>query len=305
MKASLAIVFCSIALSSCDRGWHTPLIAAAQSGDADRVATLLRSGANPNQHTTPGYGLPIVAAAARPDNVRVIELLIDAGADVNGLGNIGCMKCCRMTALTAARGVANVRALLRAKADLDPGPAGCAVGLEGSVEEVQELLRAGVDPNRKNWYGVPPLFGASSVAAARVLMGAGSDPRVLNWAGDTAIMWKSTASSLPILLALHEGGVPLVRNYSGQNALHVALSGDPDPEWIRTLLAWGIAVNEKDAKGRKPLWYFREQMRKAWQPNVFEQALIRLGLSEDRDWQASLERRRRVGEILAQAGAAE
>jgi ankyrin repeat protein len=69
-------------------GHGTPLAVAAAAGRADVVRLLLRRGADPNAGSPDGFS-PLMHAAQYDGSVRVAELLIVAGADVNARSHSG------------------------------------------------------------------------------------------------------------------------------------------------------------------------------------------------------------------------
>lgn len=93
-------------------------VAAARAGDVDEVRRLLAEGLSPNAQESKNGHLAL-HQAARTGSLPVVELLLDAGADVNAPDGNG------MTPLMQAAVAANVpvgRRLLRAGADPDAQP---------------------------------------------------------------------------------------------------------------------------------------------------------------------------------------
>lgn len=68
------------------RGW-TALHAAAQHGQPEAVRLLLRHGADPNARESGDNTYPLHWAAARKD-VEIVRALLDAGGDVQGVGDV-------------------------------------------------------------------------------------------------------------------------------------------------------------------------------------------------------------------------
>jgi ankyrin repeat protein len=63
---------------------YTPLQLALQHGHAECARALLKAGASPSLPSGPGRQLPVHVAAQRCDDA-LLSMLLDAGADVNGL----------------------------------------------------------------------------------------------------------------------------------------------------------------------------------------------------------------------------
>lgn len=70
----------------------TPLQLAVQTGKPDLVQLLLDSKANPNSFTTSNEGTALQIACIRPANAKIVELLIDAGADIDSRPGYQCHK---------------------------------------------------------------------------------------------------------------------------------------------------------------------------------------------------------------------
>lgn len=95
--------------------YGSALVAAIVNSKHDAVRLLLERGADPSLHAGLKYSYPIIAAARLWDNVDEVQLLIDAGADVNAQGGTW------HTALQAAAVDGNdntMRVLLDAGADM-------------------------------------------------------------------------------------------------------------------------------------------------------------------------------------------
>ncbi|KAI9039617.1 putative TFIIIC transcription initiation factor complex subunits Tfc3 [Aspergillus affinis] len=179
------------------------LFFAAQDGCEDSVASLLQAGADtstecivpeaPNFRreflrrlpiiTDPGrdpnqfvyYECPLVASA-EGGHTRVVEMLIEAKADVNAQ-TVGCTALCR-----AAKG--------------------------GHKEVVERLIEAGADVNVK-WDGQTALWLAvqnDHLETVETLLGAGADVNVVSLAGWTALKWAITMKNVPMVERLVQAG---------------------------------------------------------------------------------------------------
>src|SRR5262249_30829295 len=84
-----ALVFLFILLFGCGFGRSLPpLVVAAREGRADRIATLAKQGADPNEQAGVNGWTPLMHAIHKNQKGSVIALL-DAGADVNARGRGG------------------------------------------------------------------------------------------------------------------------------------------------------------------------------------------------------------------------
>jgi ankyrin repeat protein len=103
-----------------NEGRRGPLEKAAQAADVSEVKRLLASGADPNDPNGI-YGSPLNAAAMRRDNSEIIRLLLAAGANPNGRGEVGAS--CWLPPLWAAASwgeIENTRTLLEGGASIKP-----------------------------------------------------------------------------------------------------------------------------------------------------------------------------------------
>lgn len=162
---------------------------AAVSGDAERVRTLVKDGADPNAHGDRGV-TPLEWALLRKDR-RGMEALLDAGADPARPG-VGGATALHMAAM--ADDPSFLRLLLDRGADPN-APHGVtqapplAAALMNPKDDAFELLLAHhADPNRADRLGNTPLHVAAKVHKTRCvlrLLEAGADPARRNQQGAT------------------------------------------------------------------------------------------------------------------------
>jgi cell wall assembly regulator SMI1 len=126
---------------------RTPLALAAESADVDIAALLLGAGANPGEADAGGYTpLHVAVSGESRDHVRLVELLLAAGADVNA----------------------------------PPGTVLPVACMAGSPEIVQALLAAGADVNRPTSIGTPLIKAVewNRPRTVELLLVSGADPSV-------------------------------------------------------------------------------------------------------------------------------
>jgi len=150
----------AVSATACRPESQSPLVRAAVLGQADEVARLLASGADPREQTSRGF--TALGLAAREGRIEVIEQLVKAGADPNIRDTNENEWTPLLNAVHRHKRRA-VATLLRLGADPDIGggrtPLIMAAGY-GDTETVRLLLDGGADPSR----GVKP--GENALGAA-------------------------------------------------------------------------------------------------------------------------------------------
>lgn len=222
----------------------TPLLQAAYDGDAARVATLLKAGANPRQANR--YGASPLGEAAHRGDVTVMRLLLAAGADANETNPEG------QTPLMA-------------------------VARTGNVEAATLLLQHGAKVDtREHWGGQTALLWAAAQnqpAMVRLLVGKGADVNaratVRDWQRRVTAEGRpkdmNRGGLTPLLYAAREGHLDCMRELLRAKA-QVDLA-DPDGttplvlalmngHWdaAKLLVDAGADVNQWDFYGQSPLY---------------------------------------------------
>jgi len=160
-----------------------------------------------------------------------------------------------------ARDVAAVRTLLRTPgAAAEREPDGTSVlhwAVRGDdLEIVQLVLRAGVNANVVNRYGVTPLALAAVNGNARVieaLLNAGADPNSASPEGQTVLMTAARSGHADAVRALlsHGADPNAAEHWLGETALMWAAAND-HPEAVRDLVEWGADPDARSALSTIP-----------------------------------------------------
>ena len=244
-----------------------PLLEAARSGDAARVAALLAEGARAEAASPDGT--TALHWAARAASTGAVEHLLAAGADAESANRYGITP----LSLAAESGEpAVVRALLAAGADPNTAtPAGETVLMvaarTGRVPVLDQLLAGGATVDAtESWRGQTALMWAAAEnnadAVAR-LLAAGADVEA-----------RSSGGLTPLLFAVREGGIDATRvllfggadvnaginnTTAGTGSYTPAATGHTSPlalavinahyELAATLLDAGADPNAYDARG--------------------------------------------------------
>ncbi len=168
----------------------------------------------------------------------------------------------RLVDAAARQDTGAVRALLRARVDVDERRADGATALLWAAhwddrETVTLLLDAGADVNAADDYGVTPLMRASENASSGtvdLLLAAGADPNAVQVSGLTALMVAARTGSSEVVRALlnHGADVNAATTETSATALMWAVAA-PHRVIVERLLEDGADVGVSTAKGMTPL----------------------------------------------------
>jgi len=258
----------------------TPLMFAAQQGDADSTRILLRAGAKPND-VQPKTGLSALMIASAMANAKAVDVLLDNGADPN---------------LADTNGYTSLHRVVR---DSDYGIN--LAGKDAILTVVKSLLKHGANPNArlvqdkekaaeeiKNGnvqiegkrtavtvdeiilQGATPLFLAAEVNnldVIKTLVSAGADPLIASDRGTTPLMMaagagtdvqrerepeeRATAVETAKFLVEHGADVNAAGQY-GWTALHAAAYQGLN-DVIEYLVSKGAKIDQKDEFGQTAL----------------------------------------------------
>jgi ankyrin repeat protein len=196
------------------QGGETPLSKAVTFRKVESVRLLLKNGADPDL-AGPGHKLPLASPFLThrdPDSLRILDMLLDAGADPNVHGSFG-----RTPLHTAAEDgrLALARKLIAAGADVEARdelgertPLHLAVA-NGSPQVAAELLAAGADVNSQDANGMTPLKIAVQNAnepLVELLLQAGSETTFEGWSQDYVEQQAGTPKIRELLRQQREAG---------------------------------------------------------------------------------------------------
>ena len=186
---------------------RTPLQLACQSGNSGIVSFLLDHGANVEGTTARERKTPLTLACTSDTNLGIAQLLLNAGAHVNGGNSV-------LSPLHAAAhsgSTAAIDLLIDAGADVNipPMPGGSTplhfASFEAKFDCVTRLLAAGAVANIPDSAGQTPLHRAtlrSPVEIVNALLDAGCDPLHRDNNGRTPLQYASnTQAHLPFIHA--------------------------------------------------------------------------------------------------------
>jgi len=212
-------------------GGDAPLVKAINSGDAQAVRALIKSGSDVNARS--GDGSSPLLWAAHTSNLEIARALVAAKATVDAANDFG------------------VTPLLEASRN-------------GDAPMVDLLLRAGADPKRSHPEGETPLLSAAragSVPVVKLLLARGADVNhAEQFQHTTALMWAAAEGHLAVVdLLLESGADPNLKGHitalterhnadhpsGGFTALMFAARNGNDA-MVRKLAARGANLNLKN-----------------------------------------------------------
>jgi ankyrin repeat protein len=202
----------------------------------ETVGLLLTLGADPNaaaprnrRRSGPPPPPPVIAAAQRGDRA-VLQLLIEAGADVNARDHNG-WSALRWAGRSRSRrqdqNKTAIVALLESAGARDKAGNNAAALFEAVLQKdpvrVEEAIRLGANPNARDDRGVPPLVYATRLGPPGIV--------------EALIRAKADVNANP-----ENGTTPLISAISGGNV-----------ETVKALLAAGARIDQPDRLHRTPL----------------------------------------------------
>ncbi|KAK7219292.1 hypothetical protein V2G26_007295 [Clonostachys chloroleuca] len=269
------------------------------------ASILLKAGADPNAKSTCGC-TPI--HVANPECLPLFGLLVAHSADVNAKNESGRAPILELIQQYQAKPDIKVfEKLIECGADVntsdDEGNNIFHVIL-GNLEKFkmtdlpffQLMLRAGVDINKQNKKGKPPLFmyklpeerwprdrrNEDDEPLLRALVQVGLDMQAYNSQGETILSdlisrFHCSVKSVEKFVRLGADFTAL--NNDGSTLLHVAVKSKLSIDWIKFLSSKGVDPLAKDEKGRTPIHNAVEHYEADATGRAVVEYLIELGIS--------------------------
>jgi ankyrin repeat protein/Tfp pilus assembly protein PilF len=189
--------------------YKTPLMQAAEQGQAEIVSLLLDKGAQVNVQTDEGTALMMAVTGG---NAATVKVLLAAGADVKAKHRIGD----QTLIMSARRRVADVK--------LPGGP-------EAGYEIMEMLLAKGADVNASGDWNRTALMFANTPAKVDLLVRSGADLEAKDEYGETALMHAAERGDAAVVRSLLDRGADVnAIDKKGDNSLLTSI----DSENLRT-----------------------------------------------------------------------
>ncbi|MFN3648341.1 MAG: ankyrin repeat domain-containing protein [Armatimonadota bacterium] len=263
-----------------DPGYRTALMVAAQRGELELVKLLLSRGAEVNARDGNG-GTPLMYACEWSAEPEVVEALLAAGADVNARDDQRKTTLMRMTTLTTdppdADRIRVAELLVEAGADVNAmcgDETALAMAERNGCREVEQVLRkAGARGLSEELAGVEGAELLRAVETANLkevarLLRAGHRLDVRNQDGLTPLLIVTQdgrhVALLQLILKFPQARGAEVLNAAdeyGQTALHLAVSRY-NPLYVGPLVRAGADPRRRNDDGETPLGIAEEQGRR-------------------------------------------
>lgn len=249
-------------LTTADAETEQELFDAVAAGDSVKVERLLAAVKNPNIRDEQGNAL--LPVAAMTGNLKVMQLLLDSGANVNStMKPSGAGRTALMEAALNNRGEI-IELLISKGADVnqresESGYSALHYAAQFGAQEIMEiLLDNGADPNlqaKNGWTPMHTTVRYGDFGAYGILQDYGADVDAVDREGLTplmaAIAGGNSRADYMVRWLLYAGADPNKQDKNGNSALHHAAMMNL-VEVIPDLLNYGALVTLKNNEGQTP-----------------------------------------------------
>jgi ankyrin repeat protein len=243
---------------------ETPLVKAISENDLATVKALAFTTPTLNAIQT-AEGVGLLAEAVARGNREIVEVLLLAGANVNGRtrdGRTPLMSISDKTSVDLLRDLLSYGANVNARDDYGDNAIIVAAGLP-NLGLLKELMSAGARIDAMNSVGQNALFVAArnNVEAVDLLIKSGADLNVRDEDGQTALMAMASYGDVALFQALANKGANVdLADYEGRTTLMLAASNE-DPAIAELMIRMGANIDVQATDGTTALMVAAEAER--------------------------------------------
>ena len=228
------------------------LHAACAQENTQNVQLLLDAGTDVNHVSSAGH-TPLHIAASK-SNINIVTLLLDHKADVNSMNS------CYQTPLHIAVDKGEeliIQKLLSHKADpsLKDEVGNTSLHLAVKSEDAKPgFFKAGASVIISNWSPFPTSYSECNIHLVQAIIGHGADVNAINKRGQTALWFACCSGQMEyVKILLDAGADPNIVDKNGGSCLHAAVHGSCSAETIQNMIDHGVHVNAVNEEGATAL----------------------------------------------------
>ena len=259
-KVKIVLKYYSEYVNAQDHDLDTGLMRASSIGHIEIIELLINAGADVNAQNEES-ATALIEASYIHNNLEVIRLLINAGANVNAQdydGNTPVIIASKRGNLGLLGLLINADANVNAQ-DYDGNTPVIIASKMGNIELLDLLINAGADPNIQNNYSDTALTNAiiiNNTEMVKLLLKSGADPNIKNEDKNTAPLIKAIImNNTEIVKLLLKSGADSNIKNKDKNTALILASRYNRIENVRLLLKGGANPNIKNKDKNTALTY--------------------------------------------------
>ena len=228
------------------------LHAACAQENTQNVQLLLDAGTDVNHASSAGH-TPLHIAVIK-SNINIVTLLLDQNADVNIRNS------CHQTPLHIAVNTGEepiIQKLLSHKADpsLKDEVGNTSLHLAVKSKDAKPgFFKAGASVSISNWSPFPTSCSPCNIHLVQAIIGHGADVNAMNKRGQTTLWFACCSGQTEFVKILLDAGAnPNIADKNGESCLHAAVYGRCSAETIQNLINHGAHVNAVNEDGATAL----------------------------------------------------